>query len=394
MKNKILFVVQRYGLEVNGGSEAYCRQIAEKLSSIYDVSVLTTCAEDYVTWENKYQEGIEKINNITVIRKKVVETRTQKKFSKATDIINFDKENLLSGVEWQKAQGPYSLELLNYLSNHKEEYDVIIYMTYLYFTTYFGIQIAPEKSILIPTAHDEPPIYFGIFNSIFHLPRCILYLTNSEKNFVTKKFHNNYVDSDIVGVGIDIEKDVENINLKDRFSIEDEYLIYLGRIDESKGCKNMIDCFLEYKAKYNNNLKLVLAGKTAMNIPVNNDILSLGFVNEIEKINLLKNAKALILPSEFESLSLSTLEAMYFGIPVLVNGKCDVLKDHAILSKAGLYYMNKLEFIESLAYIDENPEIMKKMSENGVLYVEENYRWDVVIEKYKNAIEKVGKTNQ
>ena len=394
MKNKILFVVQRYGLEVNGGSEAYCRQIAEKLSSIYDVSVLTTCAEDYVTWENKYQEGIEKINNITVIRKKVIEPRTQKKFSKATDIINFDKENLLSGIEWQKAQGPYSLELLNYLSNHKEEYDVIIYMTYLYFTTYFGIQIAPEKSILIPTAHDEPPIYFGIFNSIFHLPRCILYLTNSEKNFVTKKFHNNYVNSDIVGVGIDIEKDVENINLKDRFNIEDEYLIYLGRIDESKGCKNMIDYFLEYKAKYNNNLKLVLAGKTAMNIPVNNDILNLGFVSEIEKINLLKNAKALILPSEFESLSLSTLEAMYFGIPVLVNGKCEVLKDHAILSKAGLYYMNKLEFIESLAYIDENPEMMKKKGENGVLYVEKNYRWDVVIEKYKNAIEKVGKTNQ
>ena len=394
MKNKILFVVQRYGLEVNGGSEAYCRQIAEKLSSIYDVSVLTTCAEDYVTWENKYQEGIEKINDITVIRKKVVEPRTQKKFSKATDIINFDKENLLSGIEWQKAQGPYSLELLNYLSNHKEEYDVIIYMTYLYFTTYFGIQIAPEKSILIPTAHDEPPIYFGIFNSIFHLPRCILYLTNSEKNFVTKKFHNNYVNSDIVGVGIDIEKDVENINLKDRFSIEDEYLIYLGRIDVSKGCKNMIDYFLEYKAKYNNNLKLALAGKTAMNIPVNNDILNLGFVSEIEKINLLKNSKALILPSEFESLSLSTLEAMYFGIPVLVNGKCDVLKDHAILSKAGLYYMNKLEFIESLAYIDENPEIMKKMGENGVLYVEKNYRWDVVIEKYKNAIEKVRKINQ
>ena len=394
MKNKILFVVQRYGLEVNGGSEAYCRQIAEKLSSIYDVSVLTTCAEDYVTWENKYQEGIEKINDITVIRKKVVEPRTQKKFSKATDIINFDKENLLSGIEWQKAQGPYSLELLNYLSNHKEEYDVIIYMTYLYFTTYFGIQIAPEKSILIPTAHDEPPIYFGIFNSIFHLPRCILYLTNSEKNFVTKKFHNNYVNSDIVGVGIDIEKDVENINLKDRFHIEDEYLIYLGRIDESKGCKNMIDYFLEYKAKYNNNLKLALAGKTAMNIPVNNDILNLGFVSEIEKINLLKNSKALILPSEFESLSLSTLEAMYFGIPVLVNGKCDVLKDHAILSKAGLYYMNKLEFIESLAYIDENPEKIKKMGENGVLYVEKNYRWDVVIEKYKNAIEKVRKINQ
>ena len=389
MKKKILFVVQRYGLEVNGGSEAYCRQIAEKLSSIYDVSVLTTCAEDHVTWENKYQEGIEKINDITVIRKKVVKPRTLKKFGEITNLMNSNKTDMLNGIEWQKEQGPYSLELLDYLSNHKEEYDVILFMTYLYFTTYFGIQIAPEKSILIPTAHDEPPIYFGIFDSIFHLPRGILYLTDSEKKFVTKKFHNNYINSDIVGVGIDIEKDVENINFKDRFRIENEYLIYLGRIDEAKGCKNMIAYFLEYKAKYNSDIKLVLVGKAAMDIPVNNNILNLGFVSEIEKINLLKNAKALILPSEYESLSLSTLEAMYFGIPVLLNGKCDVLKDHAILSKAGLYYMNKLEFIESLAYIDENPEMMKKMGENGILYIKENYRWDIVIEKYKNAIERI-----
>ncbi len=34
------------------------------------------------------------------------------------------------------------------------------------------------------------------------------------------------------------------------------------------------------------------------------------------------------------------------------------------------------------------------MGENGVLKIKKNYRWDVVIEKYKNAIEKVGKTNQ
>ena len=78
MKNKILFVVQRYGLEVNGGSEAYCRQIAEKLLDSYDVSVLTTCAEDYITWENKYSEGTEIINGVTVIRKKVVNQELKK----------------------------------------------------------------------------------------------------------------------------------------------------------------------------------------------------------------------------------------------------------------------------------------------------------------------------
>ena len=391
MKRKILFVIQRYGLEVNGGSEAYCRQIAEKLLDSYDVSVLTTCAEDYITWENKYSEGTEIINGVTVIRKKVVEPRTLKNFGKITNLINSNKTDMLNGINWLKAQGPYSTELLEFLSAHKEEYDVILYMTYLYFTTYFGIQIAPEKSILIPTAHDELAIYYGIFNNTFHLPKYILYLTNSEKFFVTKKFHNGYINSDVVGIGIDIKKNIEAIDLKEKFSIENDYYIYIGRVDRIKGCEEMFNYFLEYKAKYNNDIKLVLVGKAAMDIPVNNDILNLGFVSEIEKINLLKNAKALILPSEFESLSLSTLEAMYFGIPVLVNGKCDVLKDHAILSKAGLYYMNKLEFIESLAYIDENPKMMKKMGENGVLYVEKNYRWDVVIEKYKNAIEKVMK---
>ena len=387
MKKKILFVVQRYGLEVNGGAELHCRQLAERLKDEYDVSVLTTCAIDYVTWKNEYKEEIEHINGVKVIRKKVDFERNQKKFNKISAKLNNEKDNINLGVEWQEAQGPHSSELIKYLEDHKDDYDVIIFLTYLYYTTYFGLKVAPEKSILIPTAHDEPPIYYSIFNETFNLPKAILYSTTTERDFVNKRFKNDYIESDIVGLGVDINENAQDINLEKTFGIKDDYVVYIGRIDESKGCKEMFEYFLEYKKTYNSNLKLVLAGKSAMEIPRNKDIVTLGFVSEDEKVNLIRKSKLLILPSKFESLSLSTLEAMYLKVPVLLNGKCEVLKKHAILSNGGLYYKNKWEFIETLDYLIRNFEIAERMGENGRKYVDENYKWDIVMKKLYKAIE-------
>ena len=389
MKKKILFVVQRYGLEVNGGAELHCRQLAERLKDEYDISVLTTCAIDYVTWKNEYKEGIECINGVKVIRKKVDFERNQKKFNKISAKLNNEKDNINLGMEWQKAQGPHSSELIKYLKDHKDDYDVIIFLTYLYYTTYFGLQVAPKKSILIPTAHDEPPIYYSIFNETFNLPKVILYSTTTERDFVNKRFKNNYIEDDIVGLGVDINENAQDIDLEKTFGIKDDFIIYVGRIDESKGCKEMFEYFLEYKKTYNSNLKLVLAGKSAMEIPKNKNIVILGFVSEDEKVNLIRKSKLLILPSKFESLSLSTLEAMYLEVPVLLNGKCKVLKQHAILSNGGLYYENKWEFVEVLNFMAIHPEKMKKMGKNGIKYVNKNYKWDIVIKKLEKAIEYV-----
>ena len=386
MKKKILFVVQRYGLEVNGGSEAYCRQVAEKLSEMYDVSVLTTCAEDYVTWKNEYNEGTEIINNVTVIRKKVKKPRSQKEFLEIMEKLNNEKENIELGEKWEEAQGPYSPDLINFLEENKNNYECFIFMTYLYYSTYFGIKIAPQKSILIPTAHDEPTIYYKIFEEVFKIPKTILYLTETEKRFVQNKFKNENIYSDVIGVGIDINENVLDIDLKERFGIKDDYMVYIGRIDESKGCKEMFGYFKKYKKIYKNNLKLVLAGKKTMEIPKNEDIIELGFISETEKINLLKKCKLLVLPSQYESLSLSTLEAMYFSKPVLLNGKCEVLKDHVILSNGGLYYENKWEFIETLDYLIRNSKIAERMGENGRKYIDNNYRWDTIMKKLRKVI--------
>ena len=69
IEKKLCLIVQRYGLEVNGGAELQCRQFAERLVECYQkVDVLTTKAVDYMTWENKYKSDEEWINGVHVFR--------------------------------------------------------------------------------------------------------------------------------------------------------------------------------------------------------------------------------------------------------------------------------------------------------------------------------------
>lgn len=82
MKKKIAFVVHRYGIEVNGGAEMYCRVMAEKLKDRYDVEVLTTCALEYTTWEDYYPQGLADINGVKVRRFKVDYARNTEEFNK------------------------------------------------------------------------------------------------------------------------------------------------------------------------------------------------------------------------------------------------------------------------------------------------------------------------
>lgn len=49
-------------------------------------------------------------------------------------------------------------------------------------------------------------------------------------------------------------------------------------------------------------------------------------------------------PSPMESLSLLMLEGMQSRIPLLVNGRSKVMKDHCRLSGAGLWYNNGRDF--------------------------------------------------
>ena len=385
MKEKILFVCQRYGMEINGGAEMECRAYAEHLTDIYDVSVLTTCALDYMSWDLFYPEGESEINGVKVFRVRNEEGR-RKNWLEVYEKVCFYEHSEQEESEWIDAQGPYCPQLVDFIRNHYSEYKVVIFMTYLYYTTVKGMIPELDNAILIPTAHDEPMIHLNIFRDVFRKPKAYIYNTEEEKKFVEKTFpYTKEKASCIVGYGIDIPKP-KYLNVKEKFGLTN-YILYAGRIARAKGCPELISYFIEYKKKNHNDVKLVLIGKNEIDIPKTDDIVELGFVEEDVKYNLMRDAKVFALASPRESLSIVVLEAMAMGTPVLVNSVCDVLKAHCENSNAGLYFCNFTEFELTLNYLLEHSDIYEIMQENGKKYVKEKYQWKNIVPEIQKIID-------
>src|SRR5687768_7702606 len=121
---RVAIVVQRYGVEVNGGSETLARRIAGLLAPEIDVTVLTTCALDYRTWANHYTAGEQEVEGVRVLRFPVDEPRDPgfDELSARAYASPADEE---LGRAWMRAQGPRTSLLLEHLRSDGSAYDAV-----------------------------------------------------------------------------------------------------------------------------------------------------------------------------------------------------------------------------------------------------------------------------
>ena len=89
-----------------------------------------------------------------------------------------------------------------------------------------------------------------------------------------------------------------------------------------------------------------------------------------------------------------TLEAWALGIPVLVNGQCDVLRGQTIRANAGLYYSTYDEFYGALRILEKNSQLRRSLGANGRSYFKRNYTWPVIEKKYLNMLERLQKEDK
>jgi glycosyltransferase involved in cell wall biosynthesis len=384
---------------------------------------------------------------VTVRRFPTARTRDLDAFNRRSEWIYSNAHTKADELEWLAEQGPWMPSLIDYLKRNQQQYDALIFFTYLYAPTVLGLEVNPGKSILVSTAHDEPAIKLDIYKNVFSTPAAICYLTESERAFVQRQFPDRPLLEEIVGVGIDIPPqarfsvslqsavdsqqsavgsqqsavdDAEPAGAKDdaeaaagggdaepvedrdfpshlmargatfrrRHRLWGPVVLYGGRIDPGKGCEELIEYFASY-VKDGGDATLALMGAKMMAIPEEPYIRFAGLLSDSERSQALEAATVVVCPSPYESLSLIALEAMAVGTPVLANARSAVLVEHCVKSNGGLFYADGDEFVECLNVLVGDGRLRAALGQNGRDYVRRNYRWDTVLGKWDRLFAKV-----
>jgi len=392
---RIAIVIQRCHEKVVGGSEAEAWHYANLLKEDFKVHILTTTAVDSERWDNVLPEGDEISNGICIKRFKVSQGRAdywgeicKQLLDEFNNVRSKSSMKLVKRlIEWPTAlqeefiykQGPYSDDLMDFLSEKGEDYKAIIFLTCLYPTTYFGMFHVPRgKIIFVPTLHDEPPIYLSVYKYVAKRSRIILWNTESEYRFGRLLWGE--LPGCVVGMGVETkESPPAELNFP--------YILYCGRIDINKGCAQLIDYFLKFKKDCPSDLCLVLTGDNRTKLPTTKDIVFKGNVPEVKKLELMSGASIFIMPSPNESFSIVTLEAMAQKTPILASNGSEVVIEHVKKSDGGLLYSGYEGFKTGINFILENKHEAKDMGEKGRKYVIKNYNVGKIFKKLKDRIE-------
>jgi glycosyltransferase involved in cell wall biosynthesis len=384
----IACVVQRYGAGIAGGSETHCRDLAERLSVAHDVTVLTSCARDYVSWANALPAGESVERGVRVLRFPVAHRRRLKAFAEISDEVFNGHTAHERQDAWFQENGPVTPLLLEHLTAQRASYDVVLFWAFRYYPSFYGVPLVADRAVLVPTAEEDRAIDLDILEPYFRQPAGYIFLTPEEEQLVSTRAGRPLRPCTVIGTGLDPVTPRDPGAILQALGLTTPYVLYLGRVDRNKGCDMLLEYFQQF-ASSPEAPTLVLAGPAKMRIPEHSKIRPLGYVSNEVREALLAGAQALVVPSPYESLSIVLLEAWNHGVPALVNARCRVLDGQVRRANGGLSFRTALEFDEALTYLLSHHDERRIMGCQGQRYVEQEYRWPVVLGRVDALLKEV-----
>jgi glycosyltransferase involved in cell wall biosynthesis len=392
---RVAYVVPRYGLEVVGGAESAARNLAERLVEArgWEVEVLTTCALDALTWAPHYEPGTVDINGVAVHRIAAEAGRDDGFHSYSGSLLaDLTSVTIEQAERWIDLQGPVAPALLDAVADSPA--DLVVFYPYLYHPTVRGLSLVADRAVFHPALHDEPPARLPVFPPVFESAAALVFQTYGERALAHRLYRVGAIPQIVLGLGVDDvpgsepEQQAAVASVRRRLGLGDRpYLVSVARyLDHHKGTAELWDHFREYKRRHPGPLALVLAGQIVDEPATHPDLVSAGPVSEEDKWALLRGSTALVSASPFEAFSLIVIEGWTAGSAVIVNGLCEATTEHAERSGGGLSFVDYVSFEAALDRLVGEPDLRQGLVRRGRAYVEANFRWDGLIERYASFL--------
>jgi glycosyltransferase involved in cell wall biosynthesis len=322
---------------------------------------------------------------VLVERFPVARQRHLHRFAELTEIVSSGRASLDEERAWFQENGPDVPALLDHLRSHGARYDRVLFWAYRYAPSFFGLPLVRDRAVLVPTAEEDPIIGLRSLGPFFRLPQGFLFLTPEERDLVARRA-SPLPPSCVIGTGLD-PAGPSDASALHALGIRSPFVLYLGRVDRNKGCDSLLRYYDRFVQAEGPRAQLVLAGPVVMPLDEAPGVISLGYVDDRVRAALLEAARALVVPSPYESLCIALLEAWNHGRPALVNGRCAVLKGQVLRADGGLYYTSVNEFIAGLRELLDHQDLASALGRQGLAYVDREYRWPVVLGKVRAFLE-------
>ena len=387
----VALVSPRHGPGVIGGAEAVLADLAIGMAERgIPIEILTTCARDHYTWANEFPAGPDLAEGASSEWPVVV-----RRFPVELDTPGIDRDRIgdriLGGhhvtIQDQQRWINDSLRssgLWDHVFDHGHRYRALVFAPYMFWTTYAVSSLHPERTILMPCLHDEPPAHLELFGSMMAGARGVWFLTDPERD-LAERLYRLPADRAVVGASVDLPDHYGPERFRAEFAIDGPYVYYGGRREWGKGWDDLLSGYRRYLTARRGRpaLRLVTSGVGDVRPPEGTEghIIDVGLLTDRQRDDAMAGAEAYLQPSAMESFSRTVLEAMAAATPVVANRASAVVRWHLERSGAGLTYDGPAELVQCLDFVTDEPEAAAALAVGGRGYVEDHYLLEPVVDR-------------
>jgi glycogen(starch) synthase len=293
---------------------------------------------------------------------------------------NFEYRFVGSDKNYILSTFSYAFKAYKFLKESFKDYDVII-EDFAPWNPIFAYKLQDIKPLILQIHHKTGTNILKKYN-IFGLPFLFIenYYPKRFKNIISVSFQTLEkfnVRGTVIPNGIPFTLDEKDLNIGN-------YILYVGRIDFfNKGLDLLINADIEYP--------VVIAGKGKDEDKLKNlksNYKYIGFVDKKTKLDLIKNAKFLIMPSRFEGQGIVALESASMGKPVIASDIQELR--YVVENRFGISFKNEdiEDFKEKINYLWNNEDLILKMGKKGIEYAKK-FTWDKIASEFEDYLLRV-----